>query len=195
MAQQVGQCGEVAQRFGHLFPVHLDHPVVDPAAGEGSSAAQRLSPFVLMVGEHQVVASAVDVESVAQQAERHGHAFDVPAGPSGPPRGVPGWLAGLGRLPEGEVQRVVLILGDVDPSPGSLPEVVKTAVYQRPVVLELVHVEVDPGVGGVGHALLHQVGHNVHHRLDVLGGPGSHIGVGDVEPVHLGDEHPLEAGR
>ena len=118
--QQGGQCGEVVQGLGHLLAIHLDHPVVDPVLGKGPAASQGLGPLVLVVGEDQVVTPAVDVEAVAQQVERHGHALDVPAGSSRSPRRVPRGLAGLGCLPEGEVEWVILVIVHFDPGSGAV---------------------------------------------------------------------------
>jgi len=80
------------------------------------------------VGEDEVDAAAVDVEALAQQPDRHGRALDVPAGPARTPGRLPRRLAGLGRLPEGEVDRGTLALVDLDPGAGRLQQVVEPAV-------------------------------------------------------------------
>ena len=57
----------------------------------------------------------MEVEGVAEVLHRHGGALDVPAGAAGAEDGVPGVLAGLCGLPEGEVAGgVLLVLVDID---------------------------------------------------------------------------------
>ena len=47
---------------------------------------------------------------VAEEFGGHGGALDVPAGAAGAEGGVPGCLAGLGGLPEGEVAGGVFVV-------------------------------------------------------------------------------------
>ena len=89
--QEVGQRGEVAERLRHLGALDLDPAVVHPVPGEGLAVGDGLRPLVLVVRERQVLAAAVQVESLAQQVERHDHALGVPPGPARPPRRRPSW--------------------------------------------------------------------------------------------------------
>ena len=84
-------------------------------ASSAPRAAARLGGLVLVVGEDQVRAPAVDIEADAERGLGHRRALDVPARPSRPPGRRPaGVLAGLVALPQREVQRVVLALGALD---------------------------------------------------------------------------------
>ena len=59
---------DVADRLGHLLAGELDHAVVHPDPGQLLPArGARLGGLVLVVGEHEVRAAAVDVEADAQQ--------------------------------------------------------------------------------------------------------------------------------
>src|SRR5207248_10809510 len=93
----------------HLGAAHAEHPVVHPYARELMAERARLRDLVLVVRELQVEAAAVDREARAEVALRHRGALDVPTRPAPTPRRVPrGVLAGLVRLPEREIARVVL---------------------------------------------------------------------------------------
>ena len=90
------------------------HPGVD----EGPPCrAFGLGDLVFMVRELQVEATAVDVEMLTEQGAAHRRALDVPTRATPPelavPLGVIG-LAGLGRFPQHEVQRVLLAVGHRD---------------------------------------------------------------------------------
>src|SRR5690606_24961448 len=73
-----------------------------------------LGDLVLVVGKHQIRASAVDIEGLAQAASGHHRAFDVPARPPGAPGRLPAGLARLGGFPQDEIQRACLGLVDLD---------------------------------------------------------------------------------
>src|SRR5580704_2402132 len=107
--QHFAQREEVAERFRHLLVVNVDEAVVHPQVDElvpGRRA--RLRDLVLVVRELEVEAAAVEVEVRAEERGRHGRALDVPAGAPAPPRRIPPWLAGLGALPQHEIERVAL---------------------------------------------------------------------------------------
>ena len=70
-------------------------------------------------GKIEVGAAAVDVEVLAQQFARHGRALDVPAGAAGAPARLPLRLAGLGALPQHEVERIALAAVDGDALAGA----------------------------------------------------------------------------
>ncbi len=54
-----------------------------------------------------------------EQRDRHRRALDVPARAAHAPRRIPGRLAGLGALPEHEIERVALRLVDLDARAGA----------------------------------------------------------------------------
>ena len=69
----------------------------------------RLRDLVLVMREDEVEPAAVDLEHRPEHVLRHDGAFDVPAGPpASPGRLPPRVLAGLVRLPEREVARILL---------------------------------------------------------------------------------------
>ena len=122
VGQRLVDGGEVAERLRHLVAADRHHARVDPVPGEVVAGGSRLRPLVLVVREREVLATAVEVEALAEQVERHRRALDVPSRPAAAPGRVPRRLAGLGRLPEREVHRAALRLVDVDPCAGRLPE-------------------------------------------------------------------------
>ena len=108
LGEQVADGEEVAERLRHLLAFDLQHLVVQPDAGEVAVGvgAGGLGDLVLVVGELEVDAAAVDVEAFAEDLPRHGRAFDVPAGAAPAPRAVPagevvGRRASRGRSPSG----------------------------------------------------------------------------------------------
>ncbi len=114
--QHVAQREEVAQRLRHLLVVDVEEAVVHPQPGKGLAVgALALRDLVVVVRKLQVQAAAVDVEALAEQCAAHRRALDVPARAAGAVRArVPDLfgLVGLGRLPQHEVERVLLALGD-----------------------------------------------------------------------------------
>ena len=108
---------KVAQRLGHFLVVHPHETVVNPETGQRLAVgAFALGDFVFVVRKLQVSATAVNIKRLAQRGAAHGRAFNVPARSafavvvaqtSAVPLGVFGF-AFLGRLPQHEVQRIVL---------------------------------------------------------------------------------------
>ena len=92
-----------------------------------------LGDLILVMREDQVGAASVDVEVLTQVLGCHGRALDVPTRAARAPRRVPPRLARLRRLPEGEVQRVVLRLPHLDPNAGT--KLVGIPARQLPVSL------------------------------------------------------------
>ena len=150
-------------------------------------------------GKIEVLAAAVDVEAATQVLAGHGRALDVPAGAARAPGRVPGRLAGLGGLPEGEVERVALVRVDLDPGAGQ--ELGQVAAGQLAVLGPLADGEVDVAVGLVGEADVDQAGDQGQHLGDVAAGPWRDVGrehakgggdpVVDPGPV-LGDDERLQ---
>ena len=138
-----------------------------------------LGDLVLVVGEDVVLAAGVDVDVLAQGGQGHGRALDVPARVAVPPRRGPlDQPARPGRLPQGEVgvvalARVRLLL----PVPG--PQLVQGVARQAPVAGERLDREVHVAVDLVGVAALQQLGHQLQHLGDVVG--GARVGGGRLE--------------
>ena len=183
LVEQVLDGPEVVERLRHLLAVDVEHRVVHPVAGEVAARGDRLGPFVRVVREHEVVAAAVEVEAVAEHVEAHRHTLDVPAGAALAPRRRPGRFARLGRLPECEVERVLLVLVDLDPGAGPFAEVVEGAVDESAVAVDVGDSEVDAGVVDVGGSVVDQRADEVDHLFDVFGGVGPVVGSQHAEPV------------
>ena len=129
--------------------------------------ALGLRDFVLVVREDQIHAAAVQVDRrFPQQPQRHGGALDVPARPAGSDPEVPRRLAGLGRLPQDEVARVLLgIRVAVDAGAGLDALVVEPR--ELPVLGKRRDAEVDRPVGGIRVAALAELQDHVDHRAQV----------------------------
>ena len=107
--QNLAHREEIAERFRHFFVVDAHEPVVHPEIDEAFAGGRLgLRNFVFVMGKLQILPAAVDVEMIAQAAGRHRGALDMPARPSIPPGRRPGRFTGLGRLPQHEIQRIVL---------------------------------------------------------------------------------------
>src|ERR1700683_4327823 len=85
-----------------------------PMGSKRAPGGHRLGPFVLVMREGEVEAAAMDLEALAEQVERHDHTLGVPARSARPEGRVRRRLAGLGLLPEGEVEWRALRLVDID---------------------------------------------------------------------------------
>jgi hypothetical protein len=165
---------------------------VQPVAHEGllAGVGLGLGDLVLVVRENEVLAAAVYVDLLPQVLEGHGGALDVPAGPSGAPGAVPGRLAGLGGLPEGEVHGVLLALAGLHSGAGH--HVVQVAPGELPVVVLPLHPIVDVAVllprrrrGRVRVAPLDERLDHLDHLRDFLGGAGVLVGGQDVKSPHV----------
>ena len=162
--QHLAHGEEVAERLRHLLGVDVDEAVVHPGVHERAAAGgAALGDLVLVVRELQVESAAVDVEVRAQQRHRHRRALDVPARPPVAPGRGPARLAGLGGLPQHEVERIALRLIDLDAGAG--PQVAELLAGQLAVALEAADRIEHVAVGGrVGVALLDQ---RLDHRDDL----------------------------
>src|SRR5262249_47765878 len=157
-----------------------EHAVPHPEVHRVPAACRlRLRRLVLVVREDEVHAPAVEIEGLAQPLPRHGRALDVPSRPPGTPRGLPVRLARLGALPEGEVERALLVLARLDPR--AAPEVVDLPPGDAPVLRVAGDVEVDVAAGGVGGAALDEARDEFLDLGNVLGGPRMHRCALDVE--------------
>ena len=148
--------------------------------------------------ELEVHAAAVNVEVRAEERGRHGGALDVPAGPARAPGRVPRRLAGLGVLPQDEVERIALGFVDLDPRTG--PQVGEALAGEPAVAGEARHRVHDIPVGGqVGVILCQQLRHHGDDLRHVLRGARLMIRALDAEPpailVHGRDEAFGELAR
>ena len=124
----------------------------------------------------------------------HRRALGVPARTTLAPWGVPHGLARLGRLPEGEVQRIVLLLVGLDA--GADLELVDVTTGHGAVAGVAADREVDVAVAGrIGVTLLDEAGDHLDHGLDLLRGARTDIRVEDAHAVHLLDEGVGELAR
>src|SRR6185312_12339529 len=176
-----------------LLAGELDHPVVHPDRRELAPArAARLGGLVLVVGEEQVEAPAVDVHSLVALVLGHRRALYVPAGTAlAPGRGPGRVLALLAGLPEREVERVLLAVRSLHPL--ALIHVVDAAVRETAVAPIGADAEVDVAIGRVGVAAVDQRSDVLDDRPDRLRGlrlvvgaaEAERAGVRDVRVAHL----------
>ena len=154
--QHFPQRKEIVERLRHLHTVDIDEAVVHPDVHECGAGAAGLRDLVLVMRKFQIHAAAVDVEVVAEHCGRHRRAFDVPARTPRSPGRIPGRLAGLGALPEHEIERIALGGVDVDARAGA--QVVETLSRQAPVAGEARDRVTDVTVRGhVGKFAPHQL--------------------------------------
>ena len=148
---------------------------MQPEAGEGvgTRRAARLGDLTFVMREDEVFAARVNVDRVdAELAQGHRRTFDVPAGVTGPPGGVPLHdVRGVG-LPEHEVGRVFLdrlvFIRDAAARPAL--QVIERIAAQLAVVGEGLNAVVDDAVGtDIGMAPLDEPADHRLHRVDLLG--------------------------
>ncbi len=193
--EQVLHEHEIARRLGHLHPVHGHRAHVQPRPRVGGDAGQRLGHrrVVGVVREAQVGAPRVDVHPDAERRHRHRDALGVPPGPARPPGGVPRGVAGLGGLPHGHVERVVLN-GVVRPAavlPGQAEGVV---LVQSRAGHDVPAAEVDAPVPFVGGSRGDQGPREPDHRVDVAVRSGLVVGRAHVQRRHVALELELLEG-
>ena len=187
--------GEVAERLRHLLVVDAHEAVVHPHVHElAAGGGLALGDLVLVVRELEVHAPAVYVEVASEAGRGHRGALDVPARPARTPRRVPARLAGLRRLPQHEVEGIVLRLVDLDP--GAAAQVLDLPIRQCPVGGKGAHVVVDVPVRAlVGGAEFDQPLHHGDDGLDVVGGVRLHVRLQHPEGAAVLVHVPGEALR
>ena len=136
------------------------------------------------MGEDQVLATAVDVDLVAERATNHRRALDVPAWPALAPRAIPGRLAGLGRLPQGEVVRLLLMLAGLNPRAGRQP--VDGVAAELAVLRKALHSIVDVALRLVGVAIPNQLLDDFDHLGDEARGVRRFRRTEHIQRVHAG---------
>ena len=175
---------EVARGLGHLLIVDVDEAVVHPVLGKGlAGRALGLGDLVFVVGEHQVLAAAVDVDGLAQVLHTHGGALDVPAGAALAERRLPVGLAGLSGLPQREVHRMLLVLVHLD-ARASL-QILQVLAGELAVAAKGLGVKVDAVAALIGQALVHQLLHQRDDLGDVLGGLGVDGGLAHAQRLDV----------
>ena len=147
------------------------------------------------MGEHVVLATGVDVESLAEVLERHRRALEVPAREALAPAAVPAELTALaGRPPEREVGMVALVRLEL--AAVARPQLVQRVAGQRAVAGERRDLVVQVAGGGeVGVAeVLESLGEREHLR-DVLRGARELVGRQEVDQRGVGVEGGLVGVR
>ncbi len=146
--------------------------------------AAALRDLVLVVREHQVVAAAMDVETLSQQRVSHCRAFDVPAGTPPPPGAVPARLIALGGFPQHEIHRVALVGRHLDPRAGD--HVIDGPPRQLAIVFApAVHGEKHVSLGLIGMALLDEYLDHRDHLRDILRRPRHVVGLERDKLAHV----------
>ena len=183
--QQVAHGEEVAQGLGHLLALDLQHLVVQPDLGEVAMGVRTaaLGDLVLVVREHQVVAAAMDVETLAQQVIGHGRALDVPARTAPAPGRVPPRQVIRRGLPQHKIHRVALVGGHLDPRPGD--HVVDRTARQRAVGLVALDREEHVALGLIGVTVPDQPLDHRDHLGDELRRARHVVGLGDPDRAHV----------
>ena len=168
---------EIARRLGHFLIVHIDVTVVHPVPGKGlAGRALGLRNFVLMVGEDQIHAAAVNIKGLAQIFHAHRRALDMPAGATHAPGALPCGLAGLLTLPERKIHWVALDVADLDASAGFQVIQILTgqlAVVIAPCLRIKIHVAV---VRAIRQPLVFQLLNQRDNVPDVLRSARMHVG-------------------
>ncbi len=145
----------------------------------------RLRNLVFVVRKNEIHAPAVDVERVAEMLASHRRALQMPARAAESPWRLPGGagalILGLGRLPEGKVSYVFLVIV-VRRDAGArldLPRVQprELAVAREPSDGEIHRAVVRP----VGQPAPFQLLHQLDHLRDVLGRLRIHLGLLDAQ--------------
>ena len=160
------------------------HPQAGEAAAREGAAA--LGALVLVVREQQVGAAAMDVEIGAEIAPRHCAALDVPTRAAAAPRTLPARQLGRRGLPQHEVARIALVVGDLYSGAGE--QLLRVAPRQRAVARVRGDGEQHVAGGRVGMAAGDQPLDHFDHLGDVRGRARLDVGRQDVECGEVGLE-------
>src|SRR5581483_5083156 len=104
--QRVAHEHHVAERLRHLLAAEAHRSGMHPPSGERTlpGGRLRLRDLVLVMRIDEVAPAAVDVDAIAEMAERHRRALEMPSGAAGTVPARPGRTAGDGA-PQCEVDR------------------------------------------------------------------------------------------
>ena len=130
--------------------------------------AAGLRDLVLVMGEDEVDAAAMNVEYFAQMLPAHGRALDVPAGAATAPRAVPAGRCLVRRLPQHEIHVTALVGCHIDTRTGE--HFIQRAARQLPIVLHRRHIEQHMAIRRIGVAIGDELLDDGDHLGDVFGG-------------------------
>src|SRR5437899_8242205 len=137
--------------------------------------------------EHVVGPAGVDVEGLADERDRHGRAFDVPAGETRPPRAGPYLQAMLaGSLPEREVAGVML--ARIDLAPDASEQLVGAVARQPAVSGKARDVVIDGAAHLVRVTSCNELFDELDHLCDVLRRSRVVVGWADIDQGGVGNE-------
>ena len=175
------QQADVPDRLRHLLLAHLHHPVVHPQAGQRLAARRPgLRRLVLVMGKDEVRAAPVDVEVDARGSAPPSPSTRCasPGGPAPTARATQVSSPSLCRLPQREVERILLAVDALDPLP--LVHLLDVAVRELAIVGVRAHAEVHVAAGDVGVAAVDERLDEIDDRSDRL--RGQRLVVGPAEP-------------
>src|SRR6266576_1254928 len=153
LLDDVMQRRDVSDRLRHLLADEFEQSVVHPETRKLAACGLRLRALVLVMRKEEVEPTQMDLEAGAKELLRHRGALDVPAWATATPGRVPrGVLAFLGRLPEGEVARVLFERARV-----VVLELVRSLPGQATVVGEASDAEVNIAAGLVCIAVANEL--------------------------------------
>ena len=109
--EELLQRNEIAQALSHLLAVDGNHVVVHPVFHHAMPLrCHRLCYLALMMGEHKVHASSVDVKLATQILAPHGGTLAVPSREALAPRTGPAHdMFGLCLFPQGKIHLIALL--------------------------------------------------------------------------------------
>ena len=147
-----------------------------PDLGQGMIVmrAFALRDLILVMGEHQIDAAAMNVERLAQIFARHRRAFDVPSRASAAPGRIPTGQVRVRRLPQHEIHRAFLVGRDFDPR--ARDHLVQRTARQLAVIGLRRDIEQDMAIRHIGVAGGDQLPDHRHHLGDMIGRPRRHGG-------------------
>ena len=145
--EKLRQGDEVPQGLAHLLSVDRYHVVVDPVTDAfGSPPCHILSDLALMVGEHKVHSSSVNIELLAKIFLSHDGAFQMPSGETLAPWARPvHYVLRLGLFPKGEIEGCPFVALSVK-RPCAFESVIQVASGKNAVMVFLgifLNVEID----------------------------------------------------
>src|SRR5260370_37078531 len=121
----------------------------------------------------------MNVDGLSQILHGHSRALNVPAWPARADACLPEKLARLGRFPEGEIPRISLVVAiHIHARPGL--DAGRIHVSQFAVIWELRYAKVNRAVAHVSKTLRSEPLDELHHILDMVGGPHRVFGLSDA---------------
>ena len=189
--QQCLDGGEVPQGLGHLGLIHVDHAVVQPDVGQGTTRRRfRLGDLVLVVGKDQVRPTQMQINGVPKRLMDHGGTLDMPTGPPRPPWGRIAGLTGPGPFPQGKVGGMMLSVRVIrrQTTTGPFLLLLEISPTQLPVLAGFHYGKIHVPIGGIGRPLGLQSGDHGLNLTKATGGPGVVVSPQDVEGIHFRKE-------